>query len=332
MGCGGGCSTGGCGGGMAYGGMGYGGPGFGGPPMGGGGCGCNGGGGGMVGGGFGGGYATGGYPAPAYDSGINPGLSPTPAPANYGPQPGPQPMRLTPQSQIEDVPPPAPSAVDEPSAPVPQRDTPATTPNQDRQTNRGKGRPFSLQGYEDNSVSEVSGIVVYVPEDATLFVNDHQMKTKGVERRFAGGKLEAGRTYDYDVRAEMVRNGAKLVRTQRVHLRAGHLEELAFDFSDTVAPIQTVGFEVPETKLTVVVPEDASVFLAGEDTISVGKVRKFVTTDLASGQAWKDYEIRVEVERNGKTIVKSKKISLHAGDTRQLDFKFDSNPKIASAR
>lgn len=83
------------------------------------------------------------------------------------------------------------------------------------------------------------------------------MKTKGTERRFSGDRLQAGKTYEYEVRAEMVRNGAKLVRTERLQLQAGEMEELAFDFTDTVAPIQPASGEFPETRLTVVVPEDA---------------------------------------------------------------------------
>lgn len=158
------------------------------------------------------------------------------------------------------------------------------------------------------------------------------MKTSGTERRFSGDKLKPGKTYEYDIRAEMVRNGKTLVRTARVALKSGRLEEVEFDFTDTVAPIETVMGLFPETKLTVVVPEDASVYLEGEDTISVGKVRQFVTQELAHGKAWKDYEIRVEFERHGKTVVKSKKISLFAGDDKEIDFNIDAGAKVASSR
>ena len=173
---------------------------------------------------------------------------------------------------------------------------------------------------------------MYVPEEAKVFVNDHKMKTAGAARRFASDHLEAGKTYEYEIRAEMVRNGAKIVRTEIVKLKAGRVEEVGFDFSDTVAPIQAVKAEFPDTKLTVLVPEDASVYLAGEDTVSVGNVRKFVTNDISDGKAWKDYEIRVEVERDGKTIVKSKKISLFAGDDKELEFHFPVENKVASIK
>lgn len=158
------------------------------------------------------------------------------------------------------------------------------------------------------------------------------MKTSGTERRFSGDKLKPGKTYEYDIRAEMVRNGKTLVRTARVALKSGRLEEVEFDFTDTVAPIETVMGLFPETKLTVIVPKDASVYLEGEDTISVGNVRQFVTHDLAHGKAWKDYEIRVEFERHGKMVVKSKKISLFAGDDKEIDFNVDVDKKVASTR
>lgn len=191
---------------------------------------------------------------------------------------------------------------------------------------------MTLQNYTDEKTSDAPGIVVYVPETATVFVNDHQMKTKGTARRFSGERLQAGRTYEYEVRAEMVRNGVKLVRTEHLLLQAGEQEEIAFDFTDTVAPIQTVSGEFPETKLTLSVPADASVYLDGEDTISVGKIRKFSTNELANGKAWKDYEVRVEVERNGKLVVQSRKISLVAGDAKQLEFKFEADKNLASTK
>lgn len=204
--------------------------------------------------------------------------------------------------------------------------------NSGNQSYRTPSRPFTLQSHEVDSNSGRSGIVVYVPEGAKVFVNDHKMKTGGTARRFASGQLEAGKTYEYEIRAEMVRNGVNLVRTETVKLKAGRVEEVGFDFTDTVAPIQAVAAQFPDTKLTVVVPEDASVFLAGEDTVSVGNVRKFVTNDIADGKAWKDYEIRVEVERDGKTIVKTKKISLFAGDEKEFEFKFPVDKKVASLR
>lgn len=306
-----------------------------------GGCGCGGGSYGAD------GYATGGYAIPQYDQPYDPSWSPAPGAAGptpgygpapgYGPTPGygpsrnygPTPATIPPPNHPGAPLPVPPAPEDSDPAPAPQTSTPPTAvPG--RSPNEARRSPFALQNYRTDSIS--TGVVVYVPEQAKVFVNDRQMKTQGTERRFSGDKLKPGKLYEYDIRAEMVRNGTTLVRTAHVELKAGRLEEVAFDFSDTVAPIQTVMGLFPDTKLTVIVPEDASVYLAGEDTISVGKVRQFVTHDLADGQAWKDYEIRVEYERQGKTVVKSKKISLFAGDVKEVDFNIDAGKKLASSR
>jgi uncharacterized protein (TIGR03000 family) len=74
------------------------------------------------------------------------------------------------------------------------------------------------------------------------------------------------------------------------------------------------------------------VFLDGEDTVSVGNVRRFVTNDLASGKAWKDYEIRVELERDGKTIVETKKINLFSGEKQEVEFEIAADRKVAAGR
>lgn len=65
---------------------------------------------------------------------------------------------------------------------------------------------------------------------------------------------------------------------------------------------------------------DASVFLDGEDTISVGKVRDFTTTDLTAGEVCKDYEVKVELERDGKTVTQVRKSTVRGGETQDVRF------------
>ena len=77
------------------------------------------------------------------------------------------------------------------------------------------------------------------------------------------------------------------------------------------------------------VPADAKVFLAGKETTTKGPVREFATTKLASGDAWKDYTVRVEIERGGRTLTKEETVSVAAGESRELIFNFDA-PEVAS--
>jgi len=124
------------------------------------------------------------------------------------------------------------------------------------------------------------------------------------------------------VRAEVVRDGRTVEQVKKVDLRAGETARVAFDFP---------AGNSAETSLTVHVPADAKVFLAGNPTKAGGETRVFRTDRLISGKAWDNYTIRVELERGGRTIAKEETISLTSGQSQELRFDFDGD-KIASIR
>jgi uncharacterized protein (TIGR03000 family) len=92
---------------------------------------------------------------------------------------------------------------------------------------------------------------------------------------------------------------------------AGEVAKVAFN----LAPATKV-----ETSLTVRVPANAKVYLAGNPTKATGETRVFRTTSLSNGKSWNDYTIKVEIEKDGKTITREEKISLGAGETKELTF------------
>ena len=126
-------------------------------------------------------------------------------------------------------------------------------------------------------------------------------------------RVEHGLEQPFDV-AQVVRQLKRLV--------AGEVAKVAFN----LAPAAKV-----ETSLTVRVPANAKVYLAGNPTKATGETRVFRTTSLSSGKSWSDYTIKVEIEKEGKTITREEKISLGAGETKELTFDFDSE-KVADAR
>jgi uncharacterized protein (TIGR03000 family) len=77
-----------------------------------------------------------------------------------------------------------------------------------------------------------------------------------------------------------------------------------------------------KTKLTLHVPAEAKVTLAGIATKQAGDVREFSTDKLASGQAWQNYMIHVEVVRDGKTVAQDRQITLTGGAQQELSFDF----------
>ena len=158
-------------------------------------------------------------------------------------------------------------------------------------------------------------LVVKLPADAKVFVNGSKTAATGDLRRYVSRGLESGKHYEYVVRMVVDRNGAEQEETKVVSLAAG--ERKTVDFGGT-ATAEKAAKPAPKTSLTLHVPADAKVFLAGNETASKGETRLFETTTLADGQAWKNYEVRVThfVDGNEQSIVKT--IELAAGASIEL--------------
>ena len=73
-----------------------------------------------------------------------------------------------------------------------------------------------------------------------------------------------------------------------------------------------------KTTLTVRVPADAKITLAGIQTKQTGEVREFATDKLVAGQTWSNYNIHVEVTRDGKTMSQDRTILLTGGQSQEL--------------
>jgi len=142
-------------------------------------------------------------------------------------------------------------------------------------------------------------------------------------RQFVSRDLQPGYNYSYEVKAEAIREGKLIERVKKVDLRAGESANIAFDFQAESAST--------ETSLTLHVPSDAKVFLAGNATKAAGETRIFRTTGLNGSQNWDGYTIRVQVERGGRTLTKEETITLKAGQTQELRFDFEGD-KVASSR
>jgi uncharacterized protein (TIGR03000 family) len=79
-----------------------------------------------------------------------------------------------------------------------------------------------------------------------------------------------------------------------------------------------------KTSLTIHVPADAKISLAGVDTKQSGEARQFATTRLAAGQTWDNYKVVVEMEKNGRTMHEERTIKLIGGEAQELSINFDS--------
>ncbi len=79
-----------------------------------------------------------------------------------------------------------------------------------------------------------------------------------------------------------------------------------------------------KTSLTIHVPADAKITLAGVETKQTGETRQFATTRLATGQTWDGYKVVVELNKDGQTLHEERTLKLVGGEAQELSINFDS--------
>ncbi len=159
-------------------------------------------------------------------------------------------------------------------------------------------------------------LTVRLPAESKFYVNDRATLSSGEEREFIARRLVFGKTYTFEVKAVLEKDGKTEERTEIVSIRGGDNREIAFDFSKPESLITSVEIQVPE---------NAKVVLAGVPTKRMGLVRTFQTTELEKGQAWEDYTVVATIEKDGKTIEQTKTLTVVAGEAHKVEFDFDDN-------
>jgi uncharacterized protein (TIGR03000 family) len=172
-----------------------------------------------------------------------------------------------------------------------------------------------------------ASIRVMVPADALVFVNDRPTTSTGESRHYISRNLLAGRTYAYELRVEYQLDGKPMVENKTVRLQAGSNVDLAFGGADQMVSDE----QEAKTKVTLHVPANAKVTLAGAETRQTGETRTFITTSLKAGQKWDGYVVRVELERDGQTLTEEKNLAIEGGQSYELSFDFaDASSQIAA--
>jgi uncharacterized protein (TIGR03000 family) len=171
---------------------------------------------------------------------------------------------------------------------------------------------------------------VALPASAKIYVNGQLTKSIGSQRRFVSHGLQPGLHYSYRLRVEFEHEGQPIVRYRTVDVMAGNTVSLDFHShgNDTG---QLARLRQPaQTRVTLHVPEGARVILAGSATVQRGEHRQYETTCLGKGELWKDYTVRVELQRAGKMLVREKTLQVEGGQTYQLAFDFnEANAQLA---
>jgi uncharacterized protein (TIGR03000 family) len=200
-------------------------------------------------------------------------------------------------------------------------------------TGYGGMRPNSANLYE--SVPDKQGIPsgslllnVRVPQEAVVFINGLPTSTTGSDRPFMTSNLEPGLSYTYEVRAEIPVDGEMVSQTQTVTIAPGKTHTVTFKKKDAVAelarrkgPALNVA-EGPRSTLTLHVPEEARVFVNDTPMRTGGSVRTFGATLPEGTNKTPTYTVRVELDRDGKTLVREEIVSMVAGGDRAVTIDF----------
>ena len=73
--------------------------------------------------------------------------------------------------------------------------------------------------------------IVHLPANARLTIDGDPTRSTSGARWFVSPPLEPGKTYHYDLKAEVVRDGKRLTETRRVAVRAGQVSAVRMAFA-----------------------------------------------------------------------------------------------------
>jgi len=166
-------------------------------------------------------------------------------------------------------------------------------------------------------------VVVELPADATLYVDGQKAEVTSGRRTVVTPELKPGQDYYYTIKAEAVRDGQAVVKTEQVAFRAGQAVTVRLGELSASAPAQAA-----PSRVTVRLPEDARLSVDGVACPLTSTVRTFDTPALQPGKAY-HYTLKAEVVRDGKTRTESKQVVLGAG--KDVEVEFNGLAPIATA-
>jgi uncharacterized protein (TIGR03000 family) len=151
-------------------------------------------------------------------------------------------------------------------------------------------------------------VIVKAPMAVRITVNGQPAERQSAEQVFTTPDLQPGKTYSYDFKAETVRDGQTVTRTQTVTVRAGR--ESRVDFSDLARA------DAP-AHVAIKAPPDARVTVDGVEAPAA--MRSFDTPALEAGRTYY-YTVAAEMTRDGRKISESRRVLVSAGQDVSVEF------------
>jgi uncharacterized protein (TIGR03000 family) len=79
-------------------------------------------------------------------------------------------------------------------------------------------------------------LIVHLPPNASLMVDNHQTKSMGPTRVLVSPPLQPGQDYTYQLTAQVMRNGKEETSKQQVHVRPGQETQVTMNFGTRQMP------------------------------------------------------------------------------------------------
>jgi uncharacterized protein (TIGR03000 family) len=123
-------------------------------------------------------------------------------------------------------------------APATTEGAPAPQQNKGKNKNKNKNKNKDQNQDQDKDAQVLDRslrgtVVVSLPADAKLMINNVATKSTSAKRRFISPALQQGRSYTYVFTAEVVRDGKPVVVSKRVKVRAGAETRVRFEIPVT---------------------------------------------------------------------------------------------------
>jgi uncharacterized protein (TIGR03000 family) len=151
-------------------------------------------------------------------------------------------------------------------------------------------------------------VIIKAPMDVRISVNSQPTERQSAEQIFTTPDLQPGKTYSYDFKAEVQRDGQTVIRTQTVTVRAGR--ESRVDFSDLARA------DTP-AHVAIKAPADARVTVDGVEVPAA--MRAFDTPALEAGRTYY-YTVAAELTRGGRKVSDSRRVLVSAGQDVSVEF------------
>jgi uncharacterized protein (TIGR03000 family) len=100
---------------------------------------------------------------------------------------------------------------------------------------QGSGKDGSGKTGGSGEISAPATIVVTVPENAKLMLDDYVIKSTSATRTLETPTLLAGRNFSYTLTMEVVRDGKTVTQSKQITVRAGQTTESKFELATAAA-------------------------------------------------------------------------------------------------